>query len=1382
MKTRLTLLLLFLASPLVVAADDDLPGVPDGFVVDVVAKEPMVSNPCVMAFDSLGQLCVAQGPQWRGPTPETPGDRVDILIDNNGDGIADSRKTFAEGFNSVQGIAWHGHDLWVANAPDLTVVRDTDGDDEADEYLRVYTGLGNLEHSLHGLNFGPDGKLYMSKGNSKGYNRLDQLAPKAFRELWGLPSPKGAPDYTPVEKFTKQTYRRKYHTPQDDWGQQGGILRCDPNPVARVSSPSNKDSGQVKNLSYGRNLEIFSRGFRNPWDITFDDGFNWLGTDNDQTQGDRIFAPSYGSHFGWGHPWSFHWAGEDHLPTVPNSAGLFEGSGAGVIHYRAKQFPKDYHNVFFVNDWLRREIYAFRPKWHGALMKCENDFPPVFAHVNGGRSLPSSSGRVFEPTDIEVGPDGALYVLSWGHGYGANMKDGNQLDAGRVYRIRFAKNPLAKWNGDHRSKPPGDWSLEQLFADLGSDIPAWRVNAQNELLRRKESAKVYLLKKLIESEITKAEETWSLWTLGRMSEDQKTDDYFAKLAFDETASLNSRTQAVRLLAHRVRRYEKKTELPKVVGELLTSGEPRLRHEAVQAIWQASQKQHVDDLLDLIAKEQDPIIFYSAWNALRELAPLSQRKEWLEDSHASVRLATLLGLFYDDQISGEEAMKFRDDSDSRVAGLTNNWLEKTGKGAPLVQFDPPPGEYVGVVNVGLKTSVGGAFLTYTLDGSRPSFTSPRVAGPIRIDRSATLRVAVNTGNTGGSQLAHADYEIRHVQPYRHREFVTDVKTPSSRHYEIDWTGLAVGKRYYTDREYSITNIPAEVMGLPFLRAANNDDRSTGNNWLTLTTTEDCDLIVGVDARNKEPLAWMKIGEKGGFEETGLTLSTTDPVFRLYRKHFSAGKIVLGGNTNDPKTDNGRGNYLVVFDRQILSKHVESKAATIAQALAKMKTADPVRGRELFLHPRGAGCFKCHRMEGIGGVFAPDLSDIGTRAKTPRVLIESILQPSKVITEGFAQQKVLTSDGKIYSGAIVEESGRSIKLVNSDAVATVIQKADIEERTGSKLSPMPNGFGKIMSPQQVADLTAWLLTQKVVGDPKGFSFRDRKDQLEIHFGEQRIATYLKRHDHLTRRALVNVTTPGGIQVTRNFPPRKPEDIDPGYNAESGIIHPHMHPGIWLSFGDVDGNDYWRLKAKVVFDGFIKSPAGDKASGSFSVKNRFMSKDGKRMVCNEVTHYRFDRVSEGLLLKIVAEYQSSENDFYFGDQEESGLAVRVASPIRVQGGNGTIINDRGEKNGAQVWGKEAKWFDYFGEIDGQQVGVMVVPNPQNPRPSWLHARDYGVIVTNPFHKQPKERREPYVKTHVKRGETFRLSYAILIHEAPADKPLNPTETAETLLKSFN
>lgn len=1340
-------------------ADDDLPIVPDGFTVDVVAKEPMVSNPCVMAFDRYGRICVAQGQQWRAPTPETPGDHIDILIDNDGDGTADDIKTFAEGFNSVQGIAWHGGDLWVANAPDLTVVRDTDGDDEADVYIKVYTGLGNLEHSLHGLNFGPDGKLYMSKGNSKGYNRLDQLAPKAFRDLWGLSSPEGAPDYTEVKLFTKETYKRAYHTPQDDWGQQGGILRCDP--YVEVD-------GKRSYHNMGRNLEVFSKGFRNPWDICFDDGFNWLGTDNDQVEGDKVFAPFFGAHFGWGHPWSFDWKGIDHLPTIPISMPLYEGSGAGVIYYNASHFPSEYRGAFFVNDWMRREVYLFKPEWLGAFRRQEGGGPPsVFTHAEGGRTLPASSGRVFEPTDIEVGPDGALYILSWGHAYGGTIKDGKQIDAGRVYRIRHTASDLIGWSKEKRNKPLTERSFPELLDDLGSSVPAWRVNAQNEFLQRGD-ASVAFLKRALMGELTKAQQTYSLWTLGRLSPDALLDVYT-----QQSDIVNVHIQTLRILAQ---------ERPSAIDGLLTweSDNARLRHATVQAVWQTNRVDLSDKLVELAATETDRIVFYSTWNAMSDLMTPDELKALIKDSRPRVRLATLLALFLDGGFAADEVLPLRADKDQEVARLVDMWLQRTGSGAPLITLSPPPGEYFEAIAVTAKSTLPRSVLTYTTDGSVPAMTSQRVTGPIPVERDTQIRFGVFQDYTQAGATTNAEYRIRRAKAYQHRPFITDVFSDSGRSYEIDWTGLAAGKRHYTDRNYRILAVPPELNGLPFLRTANNDDRRLVERLVSFRMDTDATVLIGVDARNPEPLAWMKIGQPDGFQDTGLQLVTNDPTFNIYSKQYSAGEVSLGPNLHTPN-DSPRGNYIVIFKRELLSQNTDHEPVTIEAALAAMPNADPKRGRELFLHPQGAGCFKCHQMQGIGQVLGPDLSDIGNRARKPEILIESIIHPSKVITEGFAQQNVATVNGRIVSGSVLEETGRHIKLAGSDGRVTTILKSDIEERVGTKTSPMPDGFAKLMTAQQIADLTAWLMTQKIVGDRNGFWFQDFGDSLHIHLGKQRIATYLKRHPQLTRRALVNVKTPSGIGVTRNFPPRKPDDIDPGYGVEDGIIHPIMHPGIWIGFGDVNGNDYWRLQSHVIFDGFSQSPNGESNKGSFTAVNRFYSKDRQQEICKETTQYRFERVPEGFLLRIDAEYLSDDHDFYFGDQEESGLAVRVASPIRVQGGNGTILNHRGERNGAEVWGKEAKWFDYYGTIDGREVGVMVVPDPDNPRPSWLHARDYGVVVTNPFPKQPRERREPYVKTHVKQGESFRLSYAILIHDLPADAPLDRENAAETLLSTF-
>ena len=174
------------------------PTLPAGFEISLFASEPLIRNPTCLAFDRLGRAFVGQGPQFRKPRKNTPGDTINILIDRDDDGIADDVKIFAQGFNSIHGLAWKGNDLYVANAPDFTVVRDTDGDDIADEYIKIYTDLGNLEHSLHGLNWAPDGKLYMSKGNSKGLTQTGRIAPKPFRDLWGVESPKGSPLLPPA--------------------------------------------------------------------------------------------------------------------------------------------------------------------------------------------------------------------------------------------------------------------------------------------------------------------------------------------------------------------------------------------------------------------------------------------------------------------------------------------------------------------------------------------------------------------------------------------------------------------------------------------------------------------------------------------------------------------------------------------------------------------------------------------------------------------------------------------------------------------------------------------------------------------------------------------------------------------------------------------------------------------------------------------------------------------------------------------------------------------------------------------------------------------------------------------------------------------------------
>ena len=560
----------------------ELPVVADGFEVNVFAHEPMVYKPTSLCFDEKGRLMLGHGPQYPRNELKTPADSVVIVEDTDGDGRADASKVFATGFNSIQGLAWKGNDLYVANAPELTVVRDLDGDDEADEYVIIYTDLGNREHALHGLNWGPDGRLYMSKGNSKGHNQPETkgfVAPKPFRDLWDVVHPNGAPDAYPPKTFAKDTYKKSYHHWSDDWGREGGVLRCDP---------------------LGANLEIVSRGMRNPWDMAMDDGFNYLATDNDQDQGDRIIMPFYGSHFGWGHSYSSHWTGDDHLPTVPVSGPLFPGSGAGVIYYTHKQFPEEYRDVFFVNDWLYG-TYVYRPEWQGALMQPAGGRWRQFARRGEGKMH-------YRPTDLEFAPDGSIFVCGWGSDY--HYDPGSE--GSWIFRIRAENAPMSQ----PAFKATVEMSAAELIDQLGAEvIPVRRVNAQDELVRRGESVRDELVRSIESGKLSSGQETWAIWALGRGG--KESDGFLVEVLEPENRfSLNLRLQALRILATQSR--QKADTLPDMVIACLKEAEPRIRFEAVQAIWQAKAKSQVSALIDVLATENDRITFYSAWRALQEL--------------------------------------------------------------------------------------------------------------------------------------------------------------------------------------------------------------------------------------------------------------------------------------------------------------------------------------------------------------------------------------------------------------------------------------------------------------------------------------------------------------------------------------------------------------------------------------------------------------------------------------------------------------------------------------------------------------------------------------------------------------------------------------------
>jgi len=277
-----------------------------------------------------------------------------------------------------------------------------------------------------------------------------------------------------------------------------------------------------------------------------------------------------------------------------------------------------------------------------------------------------------------------------------------------------------------------------------------------------------------------------------------------------------------------------------------------------------------------------------------------------------------------------------------------------------------------------------------------------------------------------------------------------------------------------------------------------------------------------------------------------------------------------------------------------------------------------------------------------------------------------------------------------------------------------------------------------------------------------------QVKIHFGDQAVADYVFEDRELSRPYFARIKTLSGKQVSRNHPPR--EGVDK-------FDHANMHPGIWLSFGDLNGHDYWRLKARTKHVRFLEPPKVDSGVGKFKVLNHYLATNSDTVVCSEECTVRIRKVDAGHVIAIASDFTSTSGDLRFGDQEEMGLGVRVATSLTVENElGGRILDSEGRINGEKVWGKTARWCDYAGPLDGNWVGMTVLTSPKNFRSSWSHARDYGFVAMNPFglNAFTKADKQDMI---VNNGQALRLGFAVVVHESAQESGFN----AQTAYEQF-
>ena len=293
--------------------------------------------------------------------------------------------------------------------------------------------------------------------------------------------------------------------------------------------------------------------------------------------------------------------------------------------------------------------------------------------------------------------------------------------------------------------------------------------------------------------------------------------------------------------------------------------------------------------------------------------------------------------------------------------------------------------------------------------------------------------------------------------------------------------------------------------------------------------------------------------------------------------------------------------------------------------------------------------------------------------------------------------------------------------------------------------------------------WLISSlagsSVAADP-AIRFAMEERQVKFYVGDHEVVDYVFMDSDISRPYFAHVKTLSGKQVSRNHPPLEGADK---------MDHANLHPGIWLSFGDINGHDYWRLKARTKHIRFLEQPVVDAACGKFKVLNHYLATDSDAVVCSEECEVRVQIVDGGYRITLTSEFKATDGELRFGDQEEMGLGIRVATPLAVERKlGGRILDSENRVNGANVWGKTAKWCDYAGPLEGHWVGMTILTSPQNFRPCWSHARDYGFVAMNPFGLNAFTQTTKK-DVAVKKGESLRIAYAVVVHDSAQESGFN-------------
>lgn len=953
-------------------------------------------------------------------------DRVIRLEDKDGNGAPDHRALFSDHFKSAEdGIGFsllaERDAVWFTCIPKLWKMTDANDDGRADTHEAVAGDFGVrvsfIGHDLHGIIRGPDGRLYFSVGD------------------------------------------RSYHVKTADGKTRAGegrgaVFRC---------------------ASDGSGLELYADGLRNPQELAFDDHGNLFTFDNTGDIGDKArfvyvlegtdsgwnmahqSPHQYAKALDWGdfRPARAVWVAERMFdlwhPEQPQwvypPAGHVGNGPSGFIHLTGDAIPEDLRGRFLLTN------YSGAAEASATLLVSYETKGAGFATTGV-----SDLVRGIAAADVAQGYDGRLFLADFGGGWSVNTNASVQVLAPKHDTHRQQGTHTAKLMAAGFASTPED-ELTRLLSHADRRV---RQEAQFQLVQRGSRD---LLRTTAQQSTSRLARLHALWGLGQM----QAVDALLQLTTDADAEIRANT--ARTLGDLRAKAARSALLT-----LLRDESARVRALAAIALGRVCDSGDTEAIEALYAANVTPVDVVLRHAILSALTHIGTEQAAASRASASEAEQRLLAVLHLRRLSSAQLTRFLTDAEAQVRHESVRAIYDTAA------LDSPAGSALAALD---PTDLPEALQRRIVAANYRLGTPESARRLIKLAAHSALPIPVRQYALHGiamwSTAIETDPVLGHYRPQPQRERAREAlasalsqSLPAFLNQKHDSSLIALGTRLAQDLgiQLEVGTLRRQVADsalAPEIRTASLESLArlghSEDDALLLTLLDDTTPQVKAAAlqhslarrlQGSEALALQEI-QAGPLvtARAGISSLPLDAVASLWSEREKNVRSQL---------------WLDLYLRLQAADHSALKTFTaLPQTLAE-HGGDSARG-EIVFRNQGA-CLQCHMMNGEGSVQGPDLTTVGLRLQSDK-LLESLINPNAVIAEGYGMSSATLKDGTALVGRLTKDTPEEVQLISVDGKTTTLQRTELASIT-PPMSAMPPMALALPLPD-LRDLVSYLTTR-------------------------------------------------------------------------------------------------------------------------------------------------------------------------------------------------------------------------------------------------------------------------------------------------------------------